>query len=192
MTDMQTYVNAIRLPLPPGHEDPVTRARSYCPDLADAIQDVYGSVTLRRNLDPVTTELVRLRAARALNCRLCQSVRLAAAVQAGLDEVQAAKIDAYEASDLSERHKAALRLADAFIYDPASVGSELIAELETWFSRDERMELILDLTAWLTIKILVPVRLDIPADLEGTALLRYDAAGNPVVEAAVALSVSER
>jgi alkylhydroperoxidase family enzyme len=157
------------------------RARSYRPELTDAIQDVYRSITVRQALDPITTELVRLRCARTLNCRLCQSVRLATAARAGLGDDETDKIDDYENSDLSEHHKVALRLADAFIADPTSVGPELKAGLERYFTPQERMELVLDLTAWLNLKTAVPLLLDIPPDLEHTTFLHYDDAGNPIV-----------
>ena len=49
------------------------------------------------------------------------SLRLAVARQQGLDENTEAKVDRYEASDLSARHKVALRLADALMTLPGSI-----------------------------------------------------------------------
>ena len=53
------------------------------------------------------------------------SLRLAVAKQEGLDEAMASKIDRYEASDLSTRHKVALRLADAMMTMPAAIDFDL-------------------------------------------------------------------
>jgi hypothetical protein len=97
-----------------------------------------------RELDPVTTELVRLRGARTHNCRLCRSLRTVSALDAGADEAMYDKIDRYEASDLSERHKVALRLTDAIITQPGSIGPELSAQVRAHFSPAEVVELVTD------------------------------------------------
>ena len=64
------------------------------------------------------TELVRLRCARTHNCRICQTLRLADARDAGADDAVTAAVDRYETSDLDERIKAALRVTDALITLP--------------------------------------------------------------------------
>ncbi len=79
------------------------------------MHDFERAVVRIKGLDPLTTELVRLRCARIHDCRRCRSVRDDAALEAGFDEELGAKIDDCEASDLAPRHKAALRLADAMI-----------------------------------------------------------------------------
>ncbi len=52
-----------------------------------AFDQLSRAVALLDALDPVTTELVRLRGARQHNCRLCQSTRSVRALDAGADEV---------------------------------------------------------------------------------------------------------
>ena len=94
---------------------PPTKAGRYGTELDAAMHDFERSVVRIKGVDPVTTELVRLRCARIHDCRRCRSVRDDAALEAGFDEALGAKIDDYEQSDLSPRHKAALRLADAMI-----------------------------------------------------------------------------
>jgi alkylhydroperoxidase family enzyme len=46
---------------------------------------------------------------------------LAVAKQDGLNESTIAEVDHYETSSLSERHKAALRYADALMTQPGSI-----------------------------------------------------------------------
>ena len=91
------------------------------------------------------------------------SLRLAVATQQGLDETMAAKVDRYEASDLSERHKVALRIADAMMSLPASIGPELRRQAYEHFSRDELLELTLDVMKWNYQK--VPVALGVDAEV---------------------------
>ena len=181
---LQGYLDGIRLPLPPGEEDPDPRAARYRPELSEAVTELYRSITTRTALDSLTTEVVRLRCARYNNCRMCQSVRLGAAVRSGLDQSLDDKIDRYEDSDLDERHKVALRLADAFITQPGTIDEHLRADLERWFSRAEIVELLLDLASWLRAKIYVTLSLDIPYDPESDDIGRFEfsAAGNAVVE----------
>ena len=80
------------------------------------------SVARLRGLDPVTTEIVRLRGATQHNCRLCKSLREGSALDAGGTESLYDQIAWYEISDaLTDRHKAALRYTDALIWSPAHI-----------------------------------------------------------------------
>jgi hypothetical protein len=47
--------------------------------------------------------------------RVCRQVLLEPARAAGADETVLAKVQSYETSDLSKRHKVVLRLADAHL-----------------------------------------------------------------------------
>ena len=52
------------------------------------------------------------------------------------------QIDAgFESSELSDRHKAAIRYADVFLSDPASISDELRAEMRRHFTPAEIVEL---------------------------------------------------
>ncbi len=55
-----------RLPLPEGARSP----RGYAPDLARALSEYQDAVVRLDQVDPVTTELVRLRCARHHDCHL--------------------------------------------------------------------------------------------------------------------------
>src|SRR4029453_10474528 len=73
------------------------------------LNDFVPAVARLRALDPVMTEVVRLRGATQHNCRLCKSLREGKALDAGGSEALYADIERFETSErLSERHKAAL------------------------------------------------------------------------------------
>lgn len=131
-----------------------------------------------RALDVTTTELVRLRCARTHDCRICSTLRLAEARRAGVDESVTAKVDRYEASDLPERIKVALRLTDAQISRPDLIDEQLVADARTMLSEAERAELILDVAKWSTQKVNVATQTDgidsLPLGDEGVAFLSFD------------------
>ena len=109
-----------------------TGTARYGTPLDYAMRDFERAVVRIDGVDPITTELVRLRCARVHDCRRCRSVRDDAALDAGFDEELGAKIDDYERSDLEPRHKAALRLADAMIL--GTIEPSLRADLHEHFS----------------------------------------------------------
>lgn len=151
-----------------------------------ALLGEYQDTVMRSHLlDPVTTELVRLRCARQHDCRICQSLRLADAREAGAGDDMLAQIDHYETSDLDERHKVALRLVDAVIWRPSDISDELVAQVHVHFTDDEIAELLLDITKWSTQKIHVTLGTDgtdrLPLDDDGVALLDFDETGAAAV-----------
>lgn len=146
--------------------------------LLSAYQD---AVVRSRHLDPVTTELVRLRCARQHDCRICQSLRYDEARASGATDDVTAKIDHYETSDLSERHKVALRLVDAMIWSPGDMSDDLVRQVHEQFSDAEIAEILVDITKWSTQKIHVTLGTDgterLPLDETGIALLSFDESG---------------
>jgi hypothetical protein len=93
------------------------------------------------------------------------SVRLGVAQAEGVDESMLDRVDAYASSDLSSRHRAALRAADAFQTDPLTLMTdELVSELRAHFSPTEIVELFLDMVAWSQQKRSVALGLDDPVD----------------------------
>lgn len=154
-------------------------------ELVSLLAAYQDTVMRSRHLDPVTTELVRLRCARQHDCRICQSLRLAEAREAGADDEVLAKIDRYEASDLDERHKVALRLVDAVIWRPSDISDDLVQQVRGTFTEPEISELLLDITKWSTQKIHVVLGTDgtdrLPLDSAGVALLAFDETGGATV-----------
>ena len=133
-------------------------------------------------LDPVTTEVVRLRGAAHHNCRLCKSRREEHALEAGGSESLYAGIEYYETSEqLSDGHKAALRYVDALIWSPSRIDSEVTAGVRDHFTEGEAFELTLDVMRNACNKIMVSLGADAPQVDEGTELFRIEANGQTVV-----------
>lgn len=170
----------LRIPLP---EDGTGSARAYQPELAGAIDRFYRAATTMKTLDPVATEVLRLRCARQHDCRICKAVRLRDARQAGVDENLAAKIDHFEESDLDERLKVLLRYVDAFITSPSSVTADLAQALSSFYTAEQMVEISLDIMKFSTQKIHVTLGLDVMpgVDVESGAVtfFEFDADGRP-------------
>jgi alkylhydroperoxidase family enzyme len=141
-------------------------------DYAVAFDDFLTIVARLSDLDPVTTELVRLRGARFHNCRICQSLRTASALKAGGSEDLYDQIDRYESSDMSEAQKVALRLTDAMVTSPALIDAELAAQAHEHFTDAQLVELALDIMRNAANKVAVAFGADEARISEGWEL--YD------------------
>ncbi|HWC34670.1 MAG TPA: carboxymuconolactone decarboxylase family protein [Mycobacteriales bacterium] len=130
------------------------------------------SVALLGELDPLTTELVRLRVARHHNCRLCKSLRTAAAIRAGGDESVYDQIDRFADSDLDDQQKTALQLTEAVIVRPDSVDDALVRRAREFFTDAQLVELVLDVMRNSANKVAVAFGADVPNVSEGLQL--YD------------------
>jgi alkylhydroperoxidase family enzyme len=134
-----------------------------------------------RSLDPVTTEVVRLRGAAQHDCRMCKSRREVAALDAGGTESMYADIESYEtATLLDERQRAALRYVDALIWTPSRIDAEVAAGVRAHFSEPEALELTLDVMRNAANKIMVAFGADAPRVSEGTERFLLGADGQPV------------
>lgn len=126
-----------------------------------ALLAAYQDTVVRSPLlDPVTTELIRLRCARQHDCRICQTLRLAEAAEQGADDAVTDQVDHYESSELSERHKVALRIVDAVIWRPADIEASLSRQARAHFTDAEIAEILVDVTKWSTQKIHVTLGTD--------------------------------
>lgn len=150
-------------------------------ELVRLLADYQDTVVRSRYLDPVTTELVRLRCARQHDCRICQTLRLADAAVGGVDDEVTSKIDHYETSDLAERHKVALRIVDAVIWRPTDITDHLVEQAHAHFTADEIAEILVDITKWSTQKIHVALGTDgadrLPVNDQGVAYFGFDESG---------------
>ncbi|WP_205873687.1 carboxymuconolactone decarboxylase family protein [Mycobacterium camsae] len=134
-----------------------------------------------RAVDPVTSELVRLRGATAHNCRLCRSLREGNALDAGGSESLYDEIAQFENSVvLDDRAKAALRYADALIWTPAHLAVDDAAEVRSRFSPDEAVELTFDIMRNASNKIAVSLGADAPRVESGTERYLIDVDGQTV------------
>jgi alkylhydroperoxidase family enzyme len=151
-------------------------------DVADVVFNrLLPGIARLRSLDPVTTEVVRLRGAGAHNCRLCKSLRDSTALDAGGSEGLYDDIQRYEDSELlSIGHRAALRYVDALIWSPAEITSDVASGVRAHFSVEQARELTLDVLRNASNKIAVAMKADAPRVEHGTARYYIDAEGQPV------------
>jgi alkylhydroperoxidase family enzyme len=151
-------------------------------DPVDALLNGFLPAVARlRALDPVMTEVVRLRGAAQHNCRLCKSRRETAALDAGGTEDLYSQVEQYESADgLTDGQKAALRYVDALIWSPSRISGEVISGMREHFSDDEASELTWDVMRNAANKIMVSLGVDAPLVEEGVELFRVDADGQTV------------
>ena len=154
----------------------------HATDPSDAVfNDFLPAVGRMRALDPVTSELVRLRGAAQHNCRLCKSLREGTALDAGGSETMYDDIERYEKSNLlDERAKAALRYTDGLIWTPAHLVADVAAEVRARFSEAEAVELTFDIMRNASNKVAVSLGADAPRVANGTERYLLAADGQTV------------
>jgi AhpD family alkylhydroperoxidase len=146
-------------------------------DLWPLLDDFMRAVARLDALDPVTTELVRLRGARQHDCRVCRSRRSVAALEAGATEETFDELDRWESSTLPEDRKAALGLTDAMIWTPYAVPAEVVAAASDHLTDDQVVEVVLDVARNAANKIAVGLGADAAEVTEGVQLFTTDADG---------------
>lgn len=149
-------------------------------DLWAALEEFMRVVALGRALDPVTSELVRLRGARAHDCRICQSrLSLRAVEAAGSADL----FGADAAGDaLDERQQGALALADAVIWQPSDIDDALVSRARAALTDAEVVEVVLDLVRNAANKIAVSLGGDEAVVTEGVEYYDVDASGEVVAD----------
>jgi len=174
-------MSRITLPNSGDHSD-------YGRELAGIMRELHAMSLRLNRLDPLTTELVRMRCAEWHNCRRCKDAIWEGAADHDRDSLVAVVQD-YEASDLDERRKLALRLADAFMTRPHEIGVDLRRDLHETFSVEELVEIVLDIVAWTQHKPAIALDLDeVPTSL--SRIFRIDEDGD-IVRQAATLSTGE-
>jgi hypothetical protein len=131
-------------------------------------------------LDPITSELVRLRGARAHACRLCQSRRSVSAIDlAGKSDL----FDDKDPSSISDAQGLALQVVDVFVWQPIRWPPGLGEQVVETLGPAAATELILDIVRNAANKIAVAFDADAPRVDTGveyydidvtTGELRYD------------------
>jgi alkylhydroperoxidase family enzyme len=151
-------------------------------DPIDALLNGFVPAVARlRALDPVTTEVVRLRGATQHNCRLCKSLRDSTALDSGGSESLYGEIEQYERSaQLTDRQKAALRYVDSLIWTPSRIHPDVAAGVRMHFTEEAAFELTVDVMRNACNKIMVALGADAARVSEGTELYRIDAEGQTV------------
>ncbi len=161
-------------------EGPITWDHATEP--SDAVfNDFLLAVAQMRGLDPVTSELVRLRGAAQHNCRLCKSLREGAALDAGGSEALYGELDRFETSGLlDDRAKAALRYTDGLIWTPAHLVADDVAEVRSRFTEAEAVEITFDIMRNASNKVAVALGADAPRVEQGTERYLIGADGQTV------------
>jgi alkylhydroperoxidase family enzyme len=151
-------------------------------DPSDAVFNGFLPAVARlRDLDALTSEVVRLRGATQHNCRLCKSLRETTALDAGGSETLYGDIEHFEASGLlTDRQKAALRYADALIWTPSHIEGGIAAGVRAHFSDAEAVELTFDVMRNASNKIAVALGGDAPRVEYGTEQYLLDVDGQTV------------
>ena len=163
---------------PIGSVGPV--GEGHPPGLWAALDRFTRTVPQLDAVDPVTTELVRLRGARQHRCRICSSLRSRPALVAGADEETFSSVDDFERSDLSSSQKAALAFTDAMLWTPAAIDADVIESLDASGTAAQRVELVLDITRNALNKVAVALGADAPHVESGVEIFDVDADGNLV------------
>ena len=114
------------------------------PDLA-AAHARFMAVAYPGAVDLVTRELLRILSGRLSHCSVCRNLRLQAAIDRGFDESMVDHLEDPENSDLPERQRIVLRLANAFLTSPEGFTAEDWAVLEGHYTAEQIAELLLDL-----------------------------------------------
>jgi len=157
-------------------------AWDHTTDPSDAVFNGFLPAVARlRDLDALTSEMVRLRGAAQHNCRLCKSLRETTALDAGGSETLYGDIEHFEVSAvLTDRQKAALRYADALIWSPGHIDRGIVAAVRAQFSDDEAAELTFDVMRNASNKVAVALAGDAPRVESGTEEYLLDANGQTV------------
>ena len=146
---------------------------------AQVVMDEFlREIALLDALDPVTTELVRLRGARQHTCRLCMSRRSLDAMNAGADASTFEAIDRYRSDvGLTPAQQAALGLTDAIIWTPAHLRAADLQAVREHLTPAEAVEVVLDVMRNSANKIAVALGADAP-QVEGIQLFETDSQGD--------------
>lgn len=138
--------------------------------LISAYMKFYVSASQSTPQDPELVELIRLRNGVAQSCQYCLSVRLEGGRD--FDEDMGYKVLRFEENDFSDRQKAALRLAEAFLTLPAALSQEAKDEALKHFSAEEIVGLMFRLTSFLVNKPRAALGID--GALDPTHLTQID------------------
>jgi alkylhydroperoxidase family enzyme len=148
-------------------------------DIWPTLEEFMRVVALGSALDPVTSELIRLRGARAHQCRVCQSRLSLRAVDAAGD----ASIFAADGGGArSERERVALDLSDALISQPTTIDDAMSRRIHEHLTDAEITEIVLDVVRNASNKIAVALGGDAPEVTEGIQYYDIDATGEVVAD----------
>ncbi len=159
---------------------PVPRSGGPGVDLWAALDGLVRTVPTLDALDPVTSELVRLRGARQHRCRLCMSIRSRPALVAGADEAMFDAVDHHGDSGLPPLARAALAFTDAMVWTPGRLDPAVVADLAREATPSQQVEVVLDVTRNALNKVAVALGADAAHVEVGTEIYDVEPDGSLV------------
>ena len=126
------------------------RAMGHDPELTKAYLAFGGAVRKCATLTPRFRELIRLRIAFHNQCRSCMAIRYSDALEDGLTEGEVCSLEKpYEAPNLTEAERVALRYADLMATNHLAIDDKLYAELHKHFTEQQ----VIELGVWCAITV---------------------------------------
>ena len=162
----------------PGASAPTTSGDPDALGIWGALDAFTRAVPELDSLDPILTELVRLRGASQHHCRLCASLRSRPALLAGAEESTFTGLLGGETSGLSSTERAAVEFTDAMIWTPSAIPPDVVTALRTSLAEGQRVELVLDITRNALNKVAVALAADAPHVEIGVEIYDVDPDGN--------------
>ena len=118
------------------------RIMAHAPEIAKRVAALGGAFMEHRTLPRRLMEMVRLRIAFHNQCRSCMSVRYSSAIDDGLTESVVCSLEQpFEAPDLSDAERAAVRYADLSASNHLAIDEETFDELRRYYSEAQIVEL---------------------------------------------------
>jgi AhpD family alkylhydroperoxidase len=115
---------------------------AHKPEVAAALGQVTAALNDTCTIGRRTSELIRLRIAFHNQCRSCMAVRYRDAVDDGVTEDLVCSLEQpYEAPDLTDAERAALRYADLFATDHLRIDDGVYDELRRHYTEDQIVEI---------------------------------------------------
>ena len=140
-----------RIALPDGNGPDVTRALSYRPRLAAAV-DTFDQAVWASALDWRLHELVRMRIAEINGCTVCLEWRTPAALEAGVtEELLRAVSQAASEPAFTEAERTAIEYAERYCTASTGIDDELFVRLHRHFDDGEIVELTLVIAKYLAL-----------------------------------------
>ncbi|WP_157215489.1 carboxymuconolactone decarboxylase family protein [Flavisphingomonas formosensis] len=132
-------ISRISAPAPAGTGNLIRdSALALASETLDTLVTLSGGVWTDGTLSPTLLELLRLRNAKSVNCTVCKAVRYDVAKQDGLTEERIAQLNSDRMDEgFSDRERAAIAFADAYLGDPAAIPAETAARIRSQFSEAE-------------------------------------------------------
>lgn len=151
----------------------VVSAEAVVDNATDVAHEFVRVVHNLHGLDPVLSDVVRLRVAHAHNCRLCKSLRSRTALDAGATDDDFVGVGDYERSALPAPAKSALALVDAMLWSPARIPGTVLDRVREHFTPSQAVELVLDVMRSGWNKTTVAAQLDEAHVTTGTQVYEY-------------------